>query len=101
MAKLSDVQLVDQLPHSDTPVQVVHSLRLMLDVKVDPVAERQRLSKEVTRLEREIASINAKLANTSFVDRAPAPIVAQERERLAGFLATLEKLKPQLERLSA
>ena len=101
MAKLSDVQLVDQLPHSDTPVQVVHSLRLMLDVKVDPVAERQRLSKEVTRLEREIASINAKLANASFVDRAPAQIVAQERERLAGFLATLEKLKPQLERLSA
>jgi len=28
-------------------------------------------------------------------------IVAQERERLAGFLATLEKVKPQLERLSA
>ena len=101
MAKLSDVQLVDQLPHSDTPVQVVHSLRLMLDVKVDPVAERQRLLKEVTRLEREIASINAKLANASFVDRAPAQIVAQERERLAGFLATLEKVKPQLERLSA
>jgi valyl-tRNA synthetase len=101
MAKLSDVQLVDQLPHSDAPVQVVHSLRLMLDVKVDPVAERQRLSKEVTRLEREIASINAKLANESFVTRAPPQIVAQERDRLAAFHATLEKLKPQLERLSA
>ena len=52
-------------------------------------------------MERLRASINTKLANASFVGRAPAQIVAQERERLAGFLATLEKLKPQLERLSA
>jgi valyl-tRNA synthetase len=73
----------------------------MLDVKVDVAAERERIVKEITRVEGEIAKASTRLANASFVDRAPAQIVAQERERLAGFLATLEKLKPQLERLSA
>ena len=35
----------------------------------------------------------------SFVDRAPAAVVQQERDRLAGFKATVEKLKPQLVKL--
>ena len=73
----------------------------MLDIKVDVAAERERIAKEITRVEGEITKASTRLANESFVARAPAQIVAQERERLAGFHATLEKLKPQLERLSA
>jgi valyl-tRNA synthetase len=101
LAKLSEVRIVDQLPQSPAPVSVVHPVRIMLDVKVDPIAERERLGKEIARLEAEIAKLRSKLANDSFVSRAPAQVVAQERERLSAFQATLEKLKPQLERLSA
>jgi valyl-tRNA synthetase len=73
----------------------------MLSIKVDPAAERERLTKESKRLEGEIAKTRTNLENTSFVERAPAKVVEQMRERLAGFEASLSKLKEQLQKLAA
>ncbi|HEY2863844.1 MAG TPA: valine--tRNA ligase [Casimicrobiaceae bacterium] len=101
LAKLSDVQVVAELPRSDSPVQIVEDLRVMLDIKVDPVVERERIGKEIAKHEGEIARLKPKLANAGFVDRAPAAVVAQERARLAGLESTLEKLRTQLARLRA
>ncbi len=100
LTRLTEVSIVAELPRSDAPVAVVDPLRIMLDVKVDPAAERARLAKEIARLESEVAKANAKLGNEGFIARAPANVVEQERARLAGFSATLDKLKPQLARLS-
>jgi valyl-tRNA synthetase len=99
LARLSEATVVPRLPDLDAPVQVVGDARLMLKIEVDVAAEVARLEKEVARLKGEIAKAEAKLANPSFVERAPAKVVAQERERLAGFRATLEKVAAQLNRL--
>jgi valyl-tRNA synthetase len=96
LGKLSEVQIVDALPQSDSPVQVVGDFKLMLKIEMDPVAERERLTKELARLDGEIAKANAKLTNESFIARAPAAVVAQEKERVAGFTATRDKLRGQL-----
>ena len=99
LVRQSDLKMVEKLPDSESPVAVLGQHRLMLHVEMDPVAERARLQKEISRLEGEIAKANAKLSNPNFVERAPAAVVAQEKERLATFLTTLEQLKSQLDKL--
>ncbi|MBX3602063.1 MAG: valine--tRNA ligase [Rubrivivax sp.] len=85
----------------NAPVAVSGDLRLALHVEIDVAAERARLDKEITRLAGEIAKAEAKLGNASFVERAPAAVVAQERERLEGFRQALGRLRDQSDRLAA
>ena len=103
MARLSEVNIVEDIAKaaegSIAPVAIVEDFKLMLVVKIDIEAERERLSKEVARLQGEITKANGKLSNEKFVARAPEAVVNQERERLANFTKLLEKVTEQLAKL--
>ncbi|MGD9952087.1 MAG: class I tRNA ligase family protein, partial [Burkholderiales bacterium] len=92
LARAAELKHFAELPPSDSPVAVVGPHRIMPHIEVDPAAERERIAKEIARLEGEIAKAKAKLANASFVERAPEHVVRQERERLSAHQAKLDRL---------
>jgi valyl-tRNA synthetase len=100
LAKLSEVRIVETLSdETHAPIAIVGDARLMLEIEIDLASETARLGKEIVRIEAEIAKSEAKLANESFLARAPAQIVVQEKNRLAEFAATVEKLRAQRDRI--
>ncbi len=99
LAKLSDVEILTDLPEADAPIALAGSFKLMLKIEIDVDAEKQRLGKEIERLENEISKANTKLNNEGFVARAPANVVEQEKKRVADFTASLDKMRTQLIKL--
>ena len=59
----------------------------------DKTIERERLDKEIAKLEEELRTVKGKLKNKSFVDRAPAAVVEEHRQRQKDFSEQLAKLK--------
>ncbi|WP_193211994.1 valine--tRNA ligase [Luteolibacter marinus] len=80
-------------PVSLTPVGEIY---LPLEGLIDVEAERVRLTREIGKLEQELARSEAKLGNESFVARAPAEVVAQEKARLEEWRGKLKQLGEML-----
>ncbi len=66
-----------------------------LEGRIDVDAECARIGKELARLGKELARSEGKLGNESFVARAPAEVVARERERVEEFRDAMDKLEAQ------
>jgi valyl-tRNA synthetase len=75
-------------------------LYMPLEATTDPAAERQRLDKEIAKVEEELRTVEMKLANESFTERAPAAVVEEHRQRQKDFSEQLAKLKQAREHLN-
>ena len=59
---------------------------------IDMAAERTRLEREIGKLEKDVAQLDKKLANASFLERAPAEVVEEQRTRLQSERSRLDRL---------
>ena len=77
-------------PSSLTPLG---HLFLPLDGLVDVGAERERLGKEILKIEQELTKVRAKLTSETFVSGAPAAVVAEHRQREHDWQEKLTEIK--------
>jgi valyl-tRNA synthetase len=100
MARATATQIGSSAEPSGVPISLTLAgqsgpIEVHVDVSrfIDVGAERKRLEKERENFARQISGIDGKLANKSFVDKAPAEVVKQQRDKLAelrGQLASVE-----------
>jgi len=80
------------------PVGTIVGISKMGDIGIrvvsrDPDAERRRLDNEIAKIENQLRTVEEKLKNKSFVDRAPLAVVEEHRRRLTDLTAQLAKLR--------
>ncbi len=102
IARLSDMAFASAPPQGSAQFVLGEAtMALALANVIDLSAERERLSKEIGKLQQEIDKIDARFANEQFMAKAPEDVVEENRERRAEAEAAAQKLKAALERLQA
>ena len=106
LASASEVEVAEQFDASvvsaDSAVQIITdsaTVYLPMSDLVDTEKERARLSAELDKLTNEIRRVEGKLANESFVAKAPAAVVDAERQKLAKYQENLAGVKAALAKL--
>jgi valyl-tRNA synthetase len=104
LARLESVQVLaegEAAPESATALVGEMKLLIPMAGLIDKAAELARLEKEIGRLGQDLERTEKKLANASFVDKAPTAVVAKEREKLGQLGPAIAKLKEQREKIRA
>ena len=106
LKRLANVTSIDWLEPGQEPppnaLALVGDLRVMVPLAglIDVDAERARLTKELSRCEADLGRITGKLSNDNFVSKAPAEVVAKERQRAQELQTTLATLAEQMQQLA-
>lgn len=101
LARLSDVSVSDTVPAGAVQVVVDEATAaLPIGDVIDVAQEVARLQKEVGKVDGEIGKIEKKLANESFIAKAPAAVVEEQRTRADDYRQSRTKLSEALDRLS-
>ena len=101
MARLSSVGYTDEAPKGAIQVVADEMTTLVLPIAelIDLDQERERLQKEITKLEENINKISKQLDNQNFVANAPAEVIEEKRDIVAQDNQKRDKLNKALEQL--
>ncbi len=99
LARLDAVSFVSDTVHGAVQ-QVLNSLTLIIPLEgvLDVAAEKERLKKEMAALKKTVEQVDAKLSNESFVAKAPAAVVEEQRQRRKAAQDSLNKVQEALMR---
>jgi valyl-tRNA synthetase len=102
LARLSEIGFAASAPPKAVQLIVRGEVAaLPLEGIVDLAAEQGRLQKELSKVDADIAKIEAKLGNADFLRRAPEEVVEEQRERKEEAEARKRKIDEALSRLRA
>jgi len=102
LAKVDELEVATDLAKPPASIAaVVRNIEIFLPLTglIDLEAERARLGKQIEKMEKELAGVNAKLQNQNFLANAKAEVVANERQRFADLGTKLDLTKELLKDL--
>lgn len=103
LAKVANIRWLAN--HEEPPpaaTAVVNHMTLLVPLAdlIDKDAEIQRLNKAIHKAQAELAKLNGKLNNSSFINKAPEAIVSKERAKATHIIQKVDQLKQQLEAIN-
>jgi valyl-tRNA synthetase len=101
LARVSSILTVTGEPEDAVTAQAgAMTIFVPLADLIDPVAEIDKLKRQLARLDADRERLGGKLQNRNFIDKAPPEIVRKERDKLADMNSAADRLVQQLERIS-
>ncbi len=100
LAKVEDATIASGIPKPEASATAVfgqNQIHVLLKGILDFQEERKRLGKQIEKIEKEIKVSNRKLSNKGFLEKAPAEIVEEVREKVETMTLKLEKLNQNLQ----
>ena len=102
LAKLDDIRwlpVAADAPAAATALAGELEILVPMAGLIDKEAEIARLDREIGKLENDLTRLGSKLNNAAFVDKAPAAVVARERDKMQAQKQALEVLEKQLHKI--
>jgi len=104
LARVESVEVLS--PHEQAPesaIALVGEMKVLIPMAglIDKEAELARLDKEMGRLQADLERTRKKLANPSFIDKAPPAVVQKERDKLAEQEGAMARLGEQAKKIRA
>ena len=104
LARTESVEILEgeeEAPESATALVGEMEVLIPLADLIDKEAELARLEKEIGKLQQEVERTEKKLSNPNFVDKAPAPVVQKEKDKLEEARAAWKRLGDQANKIRA